>query len=188
MYSPRPPQFSHILECSVFVGWRNEINPSINEQMNNHWPMNAPEGIWACLFGQTDVSNTPQIEPSISVFRLLRLHWSRGLIAGRPGHPPHHSRHLRARPALSPLCWSAAPGRRWPANVTGSNLISNLINRHNVSVAGGRGFTPQVSQSLSVIPGSGPFIFLRPVSLFHQVSFQSTTSHAECPAFANGLT
>lgn len=36
------------------------------------------------------------------------------------------------------------PGRHRPVNVNGSNFISNLIDRHNASAAGGSGFTPRV--------------------------------------------
>ena len=71
---------------------------------------------------------------------------------------------------LLPVCSSAAPGRHWPTNVKGSNLVSDLINRHNASVAEGLGFAPQVLLSLPNYPRAllwadwqQPLIFLRPV-------------------------
>lgn len=58
--------------------------------------------------------------------------------------PQAHFHFRRRWQGLMPDHWRAAPGRPWPGNVKGANLISNLRDRHNVWVAKALGLAPQV--------------------------------------------
>lgn len=120
--------------CSVFVDWINEINQSVSKwTLNGRW---MHQRAFVLVFLRTDMRNTPRASHPV-------------MLSGRPMTThrkcpiclPHRSR--PAASAASPVP-QASLGRHWPANVTGSHFISNLIDRLNVSVAGGLGFTPQM--------------------------------------------
>ena len=120
--------------CSVFVDWINEINQSVNKwTLNGRW---MHQRAFVLVFLRTDMSNTPRASHPVMLSGCPMTTHRRC-----PVCLPHHSR--PAASAASPVP-QASLGRCWPANVTGSHFISNLIDRLNVSVAGGLGFTPQM--------------------------------------------
>ena len=114
------------------------------------------------VFLRTDMSNTPKASHPVMLSGCPTTTHHRC-----PVCLPHHSR--PAASAASPVP-KPSLGRCWLANVTGSHFISSLIDRLNVSVVGGLGFTPQVFLSplnyprvlgYLNIPGAEPLIFLR---------------------------
>lgn len=114
--------------CSVFVDWISEIHQSVNK-----WTLT---GQFVLVFLRADMSNAPKASHPVMLWGCPMATHRR-----RPVCLPHHSH--PAASAASPVP-KASLGRCWPANVTGSHFISNLIVRLNVSVSGGLGFAPQI--------------------------------------------
>ena len=103
LYSSVSPVLAYI-RCSVFVDWINEPDRSVNEQMNNPWTMNLPEGICARVFEKTDMSNTPKARHSLM---LSGCHITTEAKASSQDACVCLTLHCRPRgrqPALLPLC------------------------------------------------------------------------------------